>query len=402
MKKALITLILTIMLSAGIFFSADNLKINAEDNESHIFIESMLVSGSDVFFETEDSYTSKIIIEYSYLQDNILFSKLDRISVQKVSIDPNTNLSKYHFKKPSNSLSFKIWRIISGDNIRSTANGEYILSEENALSKVEVRVKQIIVDNDLITKERQYTDNIALKVYKFVMHFDLIDEEGNPIDIDRILRLNVKFDVIQTGAFLKAKTYTYNFEIEETTFIPTAYFPYFINESVVRNIDSSFDENYTWMVTLGTFQSGANIPVIAPGDVNIDKTQLLTIDYVFDGVFYEEQIVIDEPYDKDDVINVIPGTTDPVTNLWEKINELFGSLDSAIEIIIAIAIGLAVIVVISLVFKVFNLAKGLIITSYKIIKFIVIGIPKGIIKFFMFLLVPKSDRKERKNVNRYF
>ncbi|MDD4069834.1 MAG: hypothetical protein PHF05_05215, partial [Candidatus Izemoplasmatales bacterium] len=361
-----------------------------------------LVSGSDVFFETEDSYTSKIIIEYSYLQDNILFSKLDRISVQKDSIDPNTNLSKYHFKKPSNSLSFKIWRIISEDNIRSTANGEYILSEENALSNVEVRVKQIIVDNDLITKERQYTDNIALKVYKFVMHFDLIDEEGNPIDIDRIVRLNVKFDVIQTGAFLKAKTYTYNFEIEETTFIPTAYFPYFINESVVRNIDSSFDENYTWMVTLGTFQSGANIPVIAPGDVNIDKTQLLTIDYVFDGIFYEEQIVIDEPYDKDDVINVIPGTTDPVTNLWEKINELFGSLDSAIEIIIAIAIGLAVIVVISLVFKVFNLAKGLIITSYKIIKFIVIGIPKGIIKFFMFLLVPKSDRKERKNVNRYF
>ncbi len=400
MKKALITTIIAILLSAGIFFSAGNLNVSASETENHIYIESLQVSGTDIFFEVETTDVDQVILEYSYYKETILFSRLVRLNVQKVSINTTTGLSKYHFSKPNNALSMKIWRIANDSTIRSTVNGEYIYSEATALSQVQARVKQIIVDNDLITKERVYSDNIAAKAYRFVMHFDLVDEENNPIDIDRIIKLSAKFNVVQSG--LISTTTTKNLIIEETTFYPQSYFPFFVPQRITQNIDQSFDTNYTWMVDLGSYKSGPHIPFIAPGDVTLDKTQLLTIDYVFEGVFYNDQVVIDEPYDSDDIIDVIPGTTDPVTNLWERLDELFGNLDNAIKTILIIVAGLGVVLVLSLLFKTFSLLKNISIGLFKVIKFIVIGIPKGFIKLIWFLIVPRSDRKERENVNRYF
>jgi hypothetical protein len=400
MKKALITTFIAILLSAGIFFSAGNLNVSASETENHIYIESLQVSGTDIFFEVETTDVDKVILEYSYYKETILFSRLVRLNVQKVSINTTTGLSKYHFSKPNNALSMKIWRIANDSTIRSTVNGEYIYSEATALSQVQARVKQIIVDNDLITKERIYSDSLAAKNYRFVMHFDLVDEEGVPIDIDRIIRLGAKFNVIQTG--LISSTTTKNLIIEETTFYPQSYFPFFVPERITQNIDQSFDTNYTWMVDLGSFTAGPHIPFIAPADITLEKTQLLTIDYVFEGVFYNDQVVIDEPYDSEDIIDVIPGTTDPATGLWDRLDELFGNLENSIKTIIIIVVGLGVILVLSLLFKTFSLVKNIFIGLWKIIKFIVIEIPKALVSFIKFLFIPRSNRKERENVNRYF
>jgi hypothetical protein len=400
MKKALITTFIAIVLSAGIFFSAGNLNVSASETENHIYIESLQVSGTDIFFEVETTDVDKVILEYSYYKETILFSRLVRLNVQKVSINTTTGLSKYHFSKPNNALSMKIWRIANDSTIRSTVNGEYIYSEATALSQVQARVKQIIVDNDLITKERIYSDSLAAKNYRFVMHFDLVDEEGVPIDIDRIIRLGAKFNVIQTG--LISSTTTKNLIIEETTFYPQSYFPFFVPERITQNIDQSFDTNYTWMVDLGSFTAGPHIPFIAPADITLEKTQLLTIDYVFEGVFYNDQVVIDEPYDSEDIIDVIPGTTDPATGLWDRLDELFGNLENSIKTIIIIVVGLGVILVLSLLFKTFSLVKNIFIGLWKIIKFIVIEIPKALVSFIKFLFIPRSNRKERENVNRYF
>lgn len=399
MKKALISLLIVISLSAGIFFSAGSLTVKALETNSHVFIHTLEIEDSNVYFEVENPDVDQVIVEYSFLKNDILFSKLDTINVNKFSVNTADGLSRYHFVKPYQGLSLKIWRIIDTDSMKSTINGEYIYSPQTSLSAVQNRVKQIIVDNDLITKEGGYTDLITDKAYTFYMHFDLIDEEGNNVPIDNIIRLSVSFDIVQTG-FLINKTIPKEFVIEETSYIPSTYFPFFVPGYVQTNIKRSFDSDYTWMVNLGTYLSGVNIPILAPGDVTLDKTQLLTIDYVYDGVFYEDQVIIDEPYDKEDVLHVNPGTTDPYTSIWDKLETLFANLDNAINVILMVVIGFVAILAISLIAKVFTFVKFVGKMILKIIKFI-LDLPGYFIKFILFLIIPKEKRKERINASRY-
>jgi len=406
MKKALITTLLIILLSAGIIFSAGNFNVSAEETQDHIYIESLDVSGYDVFFEVENADIKEVIIEYSYYEDDLLLSKLKRFDVVKVAINTSSGLSKYHFIKPSEALSFKIWRIANDSTLRSTMNGEFIYSELTALSEVKARVKQIIVDNDLITKEEIYSSSIAARNFKFVMHFDLVDEEGETVPIDNIIRLSVRYNVIQTG--IVGNTESVSKVIEQTTFYPGTSFPFLIPERVTQNISHSFDEDYTWMIELGTYTSGPHIPIISPGNVTIDKTQLLTIDYMYDGVFYEDQVVIDEPYDKDDVIHVYPGTTDPYESIWVRLLDLVNNLDNIFSVILIVVGGLVGIFVLSLITKAFNIVKfifkiaiGLVNFVLKIIKYIMVDIPGYLTKFILFLIVPKDRRKEHIDVSRY-
>jgi len=406
MKKALISILLSIILSAGIIFSADSITIQAE--ESHEFIESMVVSGRDVFFEVEHPNVANVIVEYSYQVNELLFSKLVRLRTQKVSIDTSTGLTKYYFRMPSEALSFKIWRLGNNSTISSTANGEYIRSEASALSNVDLRVKQLIIDNDLITKEFGYTSDVATRAYKFVMHFDIIDEEGNPVNISNIIRVNVRFNVVQKGLINSTTSKEITIEENEVIVSSWAVFPYFKNEIVKTNISRSFDSRYTWMIDLGTYKTGIGLPGGFLADVTLDKTQLLTIDYVFDGVFFNDQVVIDEPYDQDDVLHVNPGTTDPYTNIFDSIGNLFDNLSSAFNIMIIIIISIAAIVVLTLFSKVFSIVSfvgkaiiKLIQLKLKILKYLMVDIPGYLIKFILFLIIPKEKRKEHIYVSRH-
>jgi hypothetical protein len=392
MKKALITILLIITLSAGIFFSADNFTVSAaEPNE----ILSISVSDRRVIFPTLYEGYEYVHIEYTYFMDDKLVSRIKNIPVsnQAISIEGYT---LYQFYLPTEAISFKILRGIDG-TITNEFTGDtiHLESESSSFDNVELRIKQIVINEDLITREYVYSQLGAS--YNFNIHFNLEDNDGNRIPIDRIVRVSYAFDVVKTELWgLITQRTPEQVTIEETTYQPLQLYPYFDFPRVRANIEESDENGFDWTVDLGTYSAAGKL-----GSIKLDQTQMLTIEYFYEGEFFEEDDVVDIPYDQEDIVDVNPDWVDSIKDWIAKLNNTF--------MMVVIGLG-AILVMLVLMFitKLFTVVKFIFTVIYKVlyyslllIKFIMVDIPRYIIKFIIFMIVPADKRKEQTHVGRY-
>ncbi len=406
MKKALITILLMITMSAGIIFSAD-IVLSAESIPLTYEVTKDDDRGS-ILVNFDNLKTA--ILEYTFYSNDILMSRLDTVNLILEGSEIGTDRTWYSFSLPSETLSFKVWRVVdSEDQIKSLdGDHEYVHGEGTSISDVETRLKTLYILDDLITKEAVYSE--TAEVWKFNMHFNVIDSEGNQVPIDKIHSLKVEYNVIKSMFFGAWKTnQAITKEIIATETRNAMIWPYIIPQSVINNIQESYhnandntigNEDYDWMVNLGTF----SVSRLTGSDVALDKTSVLSISYYYEGVFFEDQVVVDEPYDDEDIIPVIPGTTDPLVS----ISEWFTDLGSKIQFILMGIVVIIALVFISLVFKGLAAVKTVIVMLYKLIaffvkamSFILLGIPKWIINTIVFLVIPRTKRKEQSHVSRY-
>ncbi|XMB71448.1 hypothetical protein RJI07_04845 [Mycoplasmatota bacterium WC30] len=406
MKKTLITILLTILMSAGIFFSAGSVSVSAAVLPLGYEVDKENTTGT---FTTDFDNIELAIIEYTYYSNEILMSELIEVDLVPESCEIGTDNILYSFVLPEEALSFKIWRVVTDSDLIKSLSGsfEYINSPETSVSAVETRIRKIYINDDLITKEYAPISygGILSHSYTFKMHFNVEDKLGNKVPIDRIHSLNVEYDVITTVLLIEDINHVEK-NIVATEDRNMSVWPFIIPASVHTYINESIDSNYDWMVELANL-ADADGP-LPTNTVSIDQTSILTISYYYEGVFFEEIDVVDEPYDSGDIIDVIPGTTTPLPG-WLDLLSNIDDMAKWIQIVIYVGIGIFVILLITLVLRIFSIiqfiGKGLILVfkaAGKIVKFIVIEIPKGIMKFIIFLVVPSERRKERnRNVSRY-
>jgi len=400
-KKALISIVLAILMSAGIFLSADIKTVSAQSIPLTYEVKKDNYSNGIVIIDGD--YYVKAVVEYTFYSNDILMSRLETINLVFELCEIGTNRNHFSFSLPDNALSFKVWRVIDdNDYIRSLdGDNEYIHSIGTSIDDVETRLKTIYITDDLITKEAGYSETASVWIFK--MHFNVEDANGNKIPISKIHSLEVEYYVVKSffGGLFKDRQYVHK-KIEATEQRNSMVWPYIIPQSVVQNIKQSYDSQnrYDWMVDLGS----ASVPRLTGSDVTIDQTSVLKISYYYQGQFYQDIDVVDEPYPGEDVIPVTPGTTDPLISLAQWFENL-GETLKYILIGVLVLIGIALL---SLVLKVLGALKTIVIGGYKMIillfkfiKFIVIGIPKAFINFFVFLIVPKERRKEQRHVSRY-
>lgn len=414
MKKTLVSILLTILMSAGIIFSASSVSANTLPLGYSVAKNS---NSGLIVVDYED--LEKAIIEYTYYSNGILMSELLEKDLNYVSSDDNTYT--YTFSLPEDALSFKVWRVVtSDDTIKSlTGSFEYIYSPETAISEVETRIKTLYINDDLITKELVPISygGIMSSSYVFNMHFNVEDALGNPVPIDRIHSLNVEYDVISTTLFFIKTINHYEKTIEATEERNMTVWPFITPASVQTYIKASIDSNYEWMVELASIPDADGL--FPFNEVTLDQTTILTISYYYNDVFFEDIEVVDEPYDYQDIIEVIPGTTTELPG-WLDLLKNIDQLARWMQIMFYVAIGIAVLLAVMLLIKLINTIKLILQgiwfvvkfiynvfvlffkTLFKVSKFIVIGIPKGIIDIIIFLVVPKEKRRERKtNASRY-
>jgi len=441
MKKTLITLLFVIVMSAGIFFSADSVSAYAlpvgytVDNTEY---------GHE--FTTDYDNLEYAVIEYSYYQSDVLMSRLIKVDLNLTDSNSALGTYTYGFTLPEEALSFIIWRVITeSEQIKSlTGSFEYVESPETAISEVQVRIKIIYIEDDLITRESTLTDlgSFLQTEYVFKMHFNLEDVDGQSIPVDRITSLTVTYNVVSTTWSWVGKITTTDpvtKDIQATTTTPLQVWPYFYPASVVNNIEESISDDYDWMVRLGSYDY-----MWPAKDVTIDQTSILTISYLYDGVFYDSLEVQDEPYEEEDVVDVAPGTVDPLVPLMDTVIEWLEQFDTALRWVIMIVFAILAMAIIFLVvwvlkmviaipkaiitigkfflavFKyiylaIYYLVKYVIKTLvfirklfYQIVRFILkilISIPGWIMSMILFLVLPSEKRKYRKesasNVSRY-
>ena len=145
MKKALIIIILSIMtLSAGLVSPA-----GVSAYESTTSITSIGLSGNTGSITIARSDIDQIIVEYTFLQNEILMSKLTTIDARL------SNGSNYTFTLPFGTLSFKIWRFITttlGTKYETTPTGstEYVTGNYS-IAAVKTRLKTVYIVDDCIT-----------------------------------------------------------------------------------------------------------------------------------------------------------------------------------------------------------------------------------------------------------
>ena len=378
------------------------------------YVYTFTVDDNEALFTTNYDNLVSAEVEYTYYSNEILMSQLITVDIINQGIESSTSHDVYSFTVPEEALSVTVWRVIRSDNQMNSLSGsfEYVYSEETSISAVETRIKTLYITEDLITRETAYS-NLGGGAYAFRMHFNLEDSAGNDIDIDYIHSLTVEYDIVHTyldnilsGAAGSTSTDHQVLEIIATETRNATYWPYIIPETVVTNIGESFDSDYDWMVELGTF---IDIDGILPFDsVTLDQTTILTISYYFDGVFYDYVEVIDDPYDSEDIIDVVPGTTIEVINM---LDEVISFLDGIGDTLKWILIGLAAVLLIVVVIFFVNVVKGIlwiiktiwwvIKLPFKIFKF-TIKLPGYILDGIVLLFVPRKKRKERnKNVGRF-
>jgi hypothetical protein len=410
MKKTLITIALAIIMSVGVFISAD--IVSAEE-------ASVMPLGYSVVKRTDDQLEFVVsmenldtaIIEYSFFSNEVLMSSLIEVDLSPEGCVIGTDENIYIMDLPEEALSVIVWRVTTSDDEIKSLSGtfEYTESPETAISAVETRVKQIYVENKLVTREQNaVVSGVGLvSGYTFRMHFDLNDENGESIPIDYIYSVSVEYDVVTSyiWGLIPGFTSHESFELVSGETRNMDGWPFLRPFTVYESIEESFDEGYNWLITLGSYASDKLNTKI----VQIDNVELLTISYFYEGVFYDREEVQDGPYDSDDVIDVIPGTIDPVTSLLDQITTMFESLSSTVRIILAvlglILLILAFIFVKGLVNVFIGIGKAVIWVFKalgKIIRFIVYVIPKTLMTGIIFLFIPQSKRKERnRNASRY-
>ncbi|MDZ4195961.1 MAG: hypothetical protein U1C51_01795, partial [Candidatus Izemoplasmatales bacterium] len=199
-------------------------------------------------------------------------------------------------------------------------------------------------------------------------------------------------------------------------------FPYIIPSTVINNIQASSKSSYRWQLNLGSFNQSIGLW----SDTTLDKTTLLEMDYYYNGYFFQDQVIIDEPYDWEDIVIVNP-ILDPNNLLMNIASWVLANPGTAITIVVAI-------VVISLVAKLLGALSGILAfigvilkgvghviklgfqlivfflkgvgkvlfailkLKWFLIRFIFIRIPRGIISFIYFLFTPAQLRQERKGI----
>ena len=401
MKKALITILLTIIMSAVIIFSADLTKAKAEDVP---VVYSLSTWNDRGIININSDSIEKAIIEYTFYSNDILFSKLENFNLVYEANAIGTDSHKYSFELPEGTLSFKVWRVITKtDQIMSlSGDNELNLQEGTGIDAVETRIKTLIINDDLVTKEPVWSDFAGIAKYAFRMHFNVEDAEGNNVPIDHIYSLEVEFNVVKTTFWVITSEQPQSKVIKATEQRNYLAWPFIYSDTVVNAIEPSNDSQnrFDWMFELGTY----SINIVPGASITVDDTTVIKLSYFYNGEFYNDVDVIDEPYDGEDVIPVIPGTTDPITSIIDWIAQV----GSTLKFILIAVVALIALALLSLVFKTFGLVKSLfvgvyklIILLFKLIRYIVFGIPKTIINFVVFLFIPKAQRKENRNVSRY-
>jgi hypothetical protein len=234
----------------------------------------------------------------------------------------------------------------------------------------------------------------------FTMHFNLVDDLGSQVPIDRIHSIDVKFDVINTtlGIVIKNHAEKTIMATETRNTVITPVWPHIIPASVIQHISRSSVAGYRWQLNLGSFNYQLLI-----GDVTLDKTQLLQIDYYYDGYFFQDQEIIDEPYAWEDIVDVVPDPT-PEGFLWDILAWIMENPWTAAMIAVGIILASLVAKALSVLGVVIQIVKEFVkfvllvlkyffLAVWWVLKLIIIGIPKGIIKFIWILLVPAEKRR---------
>lgn len=393
MKKALITIIITFLLSAGIIFSADNFKVSA--NQTTWSLDSVSTEDNLGSFATVyDSY-DMVQIQFTYDAHGVLVSKLANVSVENIATRISDGLNVYQFELPEGALSFIIKQGMDGLVIHEFTNNEYILSEGTRVQNAEMSVAQLIINEDLIVKKPVYSNHGQL--YQFDIHFNAEDEEGNKINIDRIISVTYMYDVIIKNLPLSPTIQHKEIEISERVYheppLIQSTFPLILFPWVEEQIKPSDKEGYDWMIDLGQYRAASNIKFLH--DVSIDQTQMIRIQYWTEGnpVIMDDDQILDDPYDQEDI--VYQGFFDNVSNWLSTLNN---NLTMVLYILVAI-IGL---IFISLLIKLVGATWGVIKLISKVV-ITIIKIPSYLYKFLLFLFVPsdKRKRKEQFNVNRH-
>ncbi len=416
MKKALIILILSLILSAGLYFSpahgimADVVPTISEPGKS----------GTSAYFFSTDSDLKQAIVEYTFMSNGVYMSKLKTMDIKLSAQNPSMTVNKYAFTIPTEALAFKVWRVItSGDYIKSVSGNNIYTSGSYSMDGIEVRLKTLYITDDLITREQAVGNvgGLLSTAKQFWMHFRVEDALGEKVPIDRIHSIKVEYDIVRNYVgLIDSRTHVVktiqaqeNRSMTVWPFIYPAHVITHIKQSThLRDDNIIGNEIYDWMVDLGTYDY-----TWPASSVNLDQTTILTIDYYYNGVFYQDSEVVDKPYDLEDVVDVLPGTTDPTESLWLKIWEwIKANPDTAVMIVV----GLIAVIIIGKILstiKIFmdilksvlksawwvikTIFKGIYYFVYYVLKFIFVWVPMGIGKFLYFLFVPYEKRqlKER-------
>lgn len=412
MKKALIILLLSLILSAGLYF-----------NPAHGIIAEVIPtisepgkSGTTAYFFSSEPDLKQAIIEYTFLSNGVYMSKLKTMDLTLTAQNTTQTVNKYSFTIPTEALAFKVWRVITqGDYIKSVSGSNVYTSGSYSMEGIEVRLKTLYINDDLITREQSLsnTGGLLQTSKQFWMHFRVVDAMGEKVPIDRIHSINVEFDVVNTYiGFIDSRTHvvktiqaTENRSLSVWPFIYPSHVVTLIKESThLRDDNIVGNEIYDWMVNLGSYDYSW-----PASSVNLDQTTILTIDYYYNDVFYDDQEVVDKPYDMDDIVDVIPGTVNPATSLFTKIWDwIKANPDTAIMILVGLLVTFIigkilstikiVVEVLGFVFKGIGwIFKMIFKVIYYILYFFIVLIPKGFIKFVYFLFVPYEKRqlKER-------
>lgn len=385
MKKALITILLIMTLSAGIYFSAfSHVQVSADELTP---IDTLEVSGDSVEFHAEYGYYDVVQVQYTYLKGDILISRLDNIETSNQATRISDNWNLYRFTLPENALSFVIKNAMDGLRVDTLTNNEYILSEETRVVNADMSVRQLVINDDLIVKRPVWSD--YGQNYEFTIHFNIDDPEGNEIPIDRIVSATYNYDVIYTSFGLdtiESKEVT----IDEYTYYEApsfnTMFPFIVNDWFTENIGESDEEGYTWAIDLGTYR--ASTPIRFLTDVTIDGTQMIHIEYWSEGSFIATDEIIDDEYDSDDI----------EYQGWQyEIEQALAKVGKIIRIIIYVIAGILVILLLLIIFKLFSLIDKVYKLIKYVFKFIFIRIPKGIVVILKFMFIPRKRRKERRS-----
>ena len=412
MKKALILLLMIITMSAGLYFN----PAHGIDAAVVPTISEPGKSGTTASFYTDEPELTQAIVEYTFHSNGVYMSKLKTFYVSLSAQNTSMTVNKYTFTLPAEALAFKVWRVITEDEYIKSVSGNNVYSTvDYSMEGIELRLKTLYVTNDLITREATIgtIGGLLKNQYKFIMHFRVEDSLGEIVPIDRIHSLKVEYDVVTTYiGLIDSKTH-YIKDIQATENRSLSTWPFIYPAHVVTNIQESThlrDDNivgneiYDWMVTLGIYDY--QWPA---STVTLDQTTLLTIDYYYNDVFYQDQEVVDKPYEAEDIIDVIPGTTDPLDSIWTTVWEwIKANPETVIKIVLGLIATIVIGKVLSAIKIVMDIVKGIFkglgwilklvfIGVYYVLYFIFIMIPKGIWKVIYFLFVPYQKRqiKER-------
>lgn len=389
MKKTLVTILLAIIMSVGVYTSTDNVIYAAESNPINI-------EGGKGYFWTSYGDVDYITYEYTYYMDDVLYSELDRVkaSAEANTID-NSNY-QYSFNLDSKTLSFRVWNLVlsSEEIVYPEETLEYNFSEETSISNVQLRLKTIFIDDDMLIK-KFLTSDIIGSHYEFILNFNVEDVLGETIPIDSIYSLSVKYDLLSNtwGIFNSSKEVKKEIFATEEGDILDVWPDYYASIKMDaidwrNNITESDYSGFDWAVSICT------VDQVWKEEKTLDQTQVLTISYYYNGVFYEDSIVEHDPIDTEEIIE--EGSP------WESLSETFSSLETTLTLIVTlvilIVVILALIYVNNLIKMVIHIFKG----AWFLLKLVFIKIPIGIWKALKFLFIPKNKRKEHKKyVGRY-